>query len=275
MSESVATVERRAVTRYLKSNWTRSALATYPSAPVIPDVHGKDEICPLVYFGMAFDPTKADDLSAMSSYAVRELKGFTVMQLDVLSGTWTGQTLPLRIAGGQWLLAAPGGDVVVYPLTEPLDDQTIDWQMEDETTFSATNRYTWLSGVGFLVVNLTEQEMVWRAVGSRAPRERALRLLVMIAAPLGNGPAVAEQYSGALATIWHGVVFSADEAAPVGSVERAMADSGLLRLYNPSYDPPEERAMRIGERDGWAWYSMTVPLRRVTVGTQVGLRTVG
>lgn len=278
--KGVAQIEREVIATYLTSRWTRSFMATVPGAPPVPDPgHGKDEICPVLYFGQPFDPSKPKDVAALSTYAVNELKGYGYYTLDIQSGTWAGQQLPLSLVSTtvivvnpvaapentQWILETGGGSYVVFPQSKVEAGATVtfDVQNEAEPSFTATVAASQLHGVGFLTLNLAELQVEGLDVGTRGSQMARVMVRVMIAASPPAAPQTAEIYAAAVAALYRGVMWVSDPSAPEGDLLRDMADSGVssIRQYRRR-DPIQERPNRISEHSGWVWFVLQFVLRR-------------
>lgn len=278
--KGVAQVEREVITTYLTSRWTRSFLATVPGAPPVPDPgYGKDEICPVLYFGQPFDPSKPKDVAALSAYAVNELRGYGYYTLDIQDGTWSGQGLPLSLVttavtvvnpvpdpeNTQWILETGAGSYVVFPQSKVEAGATVtfDVQAGAEPSFTASVAASQLHGVGFLTLNLAETQVEGLDVGTRGSQVAKLLVRVMIAASPPTAPKTAEIYAAAVAALFRGVMWVSDPSAPEGDLLRDMADSGvsLIRHYRRR-DPIQERPNRISEQSGWAWFVLQFVLRR-------------
>lgn len=273
--KSIGQVEREVVFEYITSRWKRSKISALPGVPDVPDPgHGEDEICPVVWYDQPFDPSKSSDLAAVSVYATRELKGYGYWTLDVQDGAWSGQQLPLNLVAGVWTLEAPGGSVTVLPATTPEDGSTITFTLVDDSTFTAIVSSTWLHGVGYVVLNLSELRAEKVRPGSNAPFEAWVKIQVMIAAPMARPDEVAEQYMGAVAGLLRGVRIKGDATAAVGTHERDMADAGIYYIYQRDAEAVTERPIRIAERDAWSWHLGSVTVRRLYTAQAAGLQAV-
>lgn len=274
--KSPARIEREVLVTYLQARWLRSELAKYTGSPPVPDPgHGEDEISPVVYYGQPFDPDKESDLSSLSAYAARELRGYGYFEIAVTSGAWNGQTLPINLIDGDWILDSPGGPVQVYPQSDMEDGASVTFRQDSGETFTGGVTATWLHGVGYLVINLMElgqPEKLDR--GSAGAYESRTRMSVMIAAPPSTGPALADQYAGACAALLRRLRIRGDSGGTPGSLEVDMGDSGVQYIYQTDRDAVPERANYIGERDGWAWYLFRVIFRRIYKLVPAGLQPV-
>lgn len=269
-----AQVEREAVMTYLTSRWKRSKLDTFGQGLSVPDPgHGLDEICPVVYYSQPFDPSKAADLAALSVYAARELSGYGLYKVTVLDGIWIGQELVLSYAAGQWILSSPAGPVVVVPASTVEDGATVEFVLESGN-FVGTVAATWLHGVGYLVLNLTEAGVDKVEVGSRASSEARVKLTVMMAVPHPGAPALADQYAGVVAMLFRRVKLRGDATAAVGTLERDLADSGVSWIYQSDRETMPERPNQYGEDGIWRWFGFELILRRLYRAPAAGLQTV-
>lgn len=270
-----AQVEREVLLTYLSGWWKHSKLATLPAAPTVSDQgHGRDVVCPIVYYGQPFNPELITDLYQLSAYTFQELRGYDRFQVTVLDGDWMNETLPLNFTDQEWVLQSPDGAVAVFPQTEPAEGETVLFVIDEEVSFSASVAVSWLHGVGYLSINLHELECSKLEAGSNAPYEARVRVTIMIAAPHSLAPSLADQYAGAIARLFRKVRFKADPAAAAGVPEREMADSNVHRIYQSDRDPIEERPNHVGDVDNWAWYRTQIILRRLFTSPSRGVQPV-
>lgn len=272
---SIAAVEREVLTRYIQNRWTRTAMADYSQGFVVPDPgHDIDEVCPIIWAGQPFDPSKPADLAVLSGYAVNQLRGYGYYTLSIQDGTWAGQDLPLNLSSNQWYLETDDGPVLVTASDSVEDGATVTFTTSDAEEFTATVAASYLHGVGFVVLMLTEIGNEQIVLGSNPGYEARTVLRVLIAAPPANSPRLPDQYAGALAMLFRRVKLKGDGAAVSGTAERDMADCGIQYIWQSSRESVTERPSMIGERDGWSWYSWEVQLRRLYRAAAAGLQTV-
>jgi hypothetical protein len=270
-STAIPVVERELVMTYLTTRWTRSHLATVLAAPAVPDPgHGEDAVSPVLWYGQPFDPSREADVAALSSYAVRELRGYGLFIVTPATGTWAGLELPLSLVGDDWLLETPGGSVVATTDDAVATGETVTFDTGSEA-FAGEVAASYLHGVGFVVVNLVELQAEALDLGSRGSVEARLVLRLLVAAAPPSAPAVPETYAAALAALFRGVMWVSDPTAAPETLERRMADAGILivRQY-ARRDPVQERPTRLGDDSGWAWYNQEVPLRRQARAPSIG-----
>ena len=75
MADAPTAIARKAAMTYLTENWGRIAIATFSQGITVPDPgHGLDEICPISYWGMPFDPTKDEFVSQVSTLKAYQLQ---------------------------------------------------------------------------------------------------------------------------------------------------------------------------------------------------------
>ncbi len=274
MKLGIAAVERQAVMTYLTTRWKRSQLELMPSVPpVFNPGHEVDEICPIVFYMQPFDPSKPEDLAAVSAYAAREIAGYGQYLVTATSGPFVGDVMALNILGSTWSLETLAGAEQVYPQQDVVDGATVTFLRGDETTFTGTVEATWLHGVGYVVVNLSELRTERLDRGSRGTDQAHVRMILMFATPTSSGISIAESYAGALASLFCGVHIKADPAAAEGTVERNMADSGIFRIFQrPGLDPVQQRPNQLGARDGWNWSMQTIIIRRLYRVAPIGVQ---
>lgn len=281
MSRPVQEIEREALVTYTSANWKRSRIATFAGAPDIPDPgHGRDELCPVSFFGQPFDASKPEDLAALSEFAVNELRGEPLWVLTVLDGPWIGQALNLRSDDGlTWVLSGPDGDVAATLPEEFEDGGTISVTHPDGT-FSATVSAGWIHGAGFMILNLMDvgaggfQGRGHFDTGRHGTKERRIELSLIFACPPQSCPQLPELYAGAAHAILAGVDFIRDASAAPGTLERDMADAGILAIRQLSTDPVQGRANHIGDARGWRWYKAPYIFRRQFTQQRVGRQPI-
>ena len=258
----VAEVEREVLTEYLTTGrWTRSFMATVDGAPEVADPgFGRDEICPILFFGQPFDPSKEKDVAALSAYAVRELKGHGLYILDIQDGTWIGQQLPLNLVGTQWLLETLGGPVEVTPQAAVEDGVTVTFDVVGggEPTFTADVAASFLHGVGFVTLNIAELQAEALDKGRRGSSNAKIALRVMFAVPPSSRK-TADVYAAAAAALYRGVMFVSDGSKPEGDLLRDMDDSGILVIRQMTgKDPIQERPNWFADKSGWVWFILPI-----------------
>ena len=277
MSKGPAQVEREAVMNYLTSRWTRTKIAAFGQGVTVDDPgHGKDEVCPVVYWEQPFDPNSSEDLLEISVYAAEHISGYALLQLEILDGTWIGQTLRLTLVEEQWILAVVGGDVVVIPAADPIAGDTVSFKVDATggETFTADVTNTWLHGVGYLVVNLEEMSAGATDVGSSRGVEALVQVSVLIASPPETSPLTPDQYSAAVAMMFRGFVWERDGTAAPGTPEREMFDAGVHNIYQDTREAMQERANHIASMPPWQWYLMKFVIRRLYEAPRVGATSV-
>lgn len=282
MPMALAELDRQAFTQYYGSHWKRSELTTFAGAPDIPDPgHGLDEISPVVYYGHPFNPSKAADLEAISAFALQELTGHELWDLDMLDGPFFGQTLPLTSPDGEiFILETLGGPELVVPQSDLVDGTTVAFT-STPGDFNADVAAGMVRGTGLVILNITElgpggiDNRGHYDTGRRGLKEARLQWDVVILAPVENAPQIAELYAGAAHALLIGVVFVRDEAAPVGTVEREMFEANVQAYRQlASHDPVQARANHIADAKGWRWYLFKVVVRRQYFVELAGRRVV-
>lgn len=283
-TDTIPMVERELVEGYLRTRWARSRLQDIDGAPEVPDPgFGRDEICPILWFDAPFKSTSEADVSAVSSFAARELRGFEVFELsDIVGGAWEGQVLPLYSDDGEsWRVKVDGADQDVAP-DGPLSVGSSSTFDSAGGPFTASVGGGWLHGVGFLVINLAEvgpggtQGRGFYDNGPNGLHERRVQLSLLYALPEEQAIVTAEAYSAAAFALFNGVVFRRDPGAPPSTPQRRMVDLGFttLRQY-PSFDPPPVRATFWANREDepWQWWLQQIVLRRQFIPKRAGRQT--
>ena len=263
--KGVAQIQRELVMTHLQTGrWTRSHVASIAGAAPVPDPgYGRDEICPVLFYGQPFDPSKPADVAALSTYAVRELRGYGYYLAAITGGTWDGQELPLNLVDRQWELETGSGPVAVVPQASVQDGATaVPFTAEGHADFTANITASYLHGVGFVVVNLAEMQAEGVDVGSKGSQMSKVMVRFMIAAAPPSAPVTPEVYAATLGSLFRGIMWVSDPNAAEGELLRDMADSGVLIVRNyRRRDPIQERPNRISEHSGWVWFTLQLVVR--------------
>src|SRR5262245_25527143 len=219
---------------HLNFMWKHSKLATLSNPPVVSDGgHGRDIICPIVYYGQLFDPEVERDLVQLSEYVRNELIGYQRCLLLILDGEFAGETLAVeQLPDQKWILHSPNGEIVVIPQGEPTNGEDTTFFIDGSSGFTATVTSSWLDGVGCMTVNLSEISSEPTDCGSNPTYESRVRVFFVIRASMNNGPQLADQYCGYLARLFRGVRFKANASASAGTLEKDMADSQVSVIYH-------------------------------------------
>lgn len=281
MSKPMAEVERDVLATYFENHWKRSELSSFPAAPEIPDPgHGHDELSPVVYFGLPFDAGKPQDLDALSSFAVQELRGHPLWVLDILDGPFAGEEAEMTsIDGINYILEPLAGPIAVVPQT-PVEDGATVFFTSSSGDFNAVVAAGWIHGAGITVLNVVDlgpgglNGRGHYDTGKSGPREQRIGFQTIFGIPPSNSPLLAEQLGSAAFAILQGVDFIRDETAAIGTHERDMADSKIASIRQLSMDPASPRTNFIADSRGWRWFEQQTVFRRLFTIQRVGKRTV-